>query len=427
MIDIKLLRTNIQKVATELKKKNFTLDVELFSVLDQQRKERQILTESLQAQKNNYAKTIGKLIHAAKTRGESIEELTFRGEELKKNLSESENLMMKIQNEIQEMLENIPNIPDKTVPLGINESSNIEVGRHGEIPNLKFAPADHSDLGAKLSGMDFERAAKITGARFTYLSGAIAQLHRALSNYMLSVHTIEHNYEEVYVPFIVNRQSLFGTGQIPKFEEDLFKLEDSREFYLIPTAEVPVTNIFRGEIIRELPIKLVSHTPCFRSEAGSYGKDTKGMIRQHQFDKVELVQFVEPQHSWSALEELTGHAKSILQRLELPHRCVVLCGGDLGFASAKTYDLEVWIPSQNTYREISSCSNFTDFQARRMKTKYRNTRTGNIDFVHTVNGSGLAVGRTLVAILENYQSKDGSITIPEVLRPFMNGLEKIKE
>ena len=426
MIDIKLLRTNIQKVATELKKKNFTLDVELFSVLDQQRKERQILTESLQAQKNNYAKTIGKLIHAAKTRGESIEELTFRGEELKKNLSESENLMMKIQNEIQEMLENIPNIPDKTVPLGINESSNIEVGRHGEIPNLKFAPADHSDLGAKLSGMDFERAAKITGARFTYLSGAIAQLHRALSNYMLSVHTIEHNYEEVYVPFIVNRQSLFGTGQIPKFEEDLFKLEDSREFYLIPTAEVPVTNIFRGEIIRELPIKLVSHTPCFRSEAGSYGKDTKGMIRQHQFDKVELVQFVEPQHSWSALEELTGHAKSILQRLELPHRCVVLCGGDLGFASAKTYDLEVWIPSQNTYREISSCSNFTDFQARRMKTRYRNTRTGNIDFVHTVNGSGLAVGRTLVAILENYQSKDGSITIPEVLRPFMNGLEKIK-
>ena len=426
MIDIKLLRTNIQKVATELKKKNFTLDVELFSVLDQQRKERQILTESLQAQKNNYAKTIGKLIHAAKTRGESIEELTFRGEELKKNLSESENLMIKIQNEIQEMLENIPNIPDKTVPLGINESSNIEVGRHGEIPNLKFAPADHSDLGAKLSGMDFERAAKITGARFTYLSGAIAQLHRALSNYMLSVHTIEHNYEEVYVPFIVNRQSLFGTGQIPKFEEDLFKLEDSREFYLIPTAEVPVTNIFRGEIIRELPIKLVSHTPCFRSEAGSYGKDTKGMIRQHQFDKVELVQFVEPQHSWSALEELTGHAKSILQRLELPHRCVVLCGGDLGFASAKTYDLEVWIPSQNTYREISSCSNFTDFQARRMKTRYRNTRTGNIDFVHTVNGSGLAVGRTLVAILENYQSKDGSITIPEVLRPFMNGLEKIK-
>ena len=426
MIDIKLLRTNIQKVATELKKKNFTLDVELFSVLDQQRKERQILTESLQAQKNNYAKTIGKLIHAAKTRGESIEELTFRGEELKKNLSESENLMMKIQNEIQEMLENIPNIPDETVPLGINESSNIEVGRHGEIPNLKFAPADHSDLGAKLSGMDFERAAKITGARFTYLSGAIAQLHRALSNYMLSVHTIEHNYEEVYVPFIVNRQSLFGTGQIPKFEEDLFKLEDSREFYLIPTAEVPVTNIFRGEIIRELPIKLVSHTPCFRSEAGSYGKDTKGMIRQHQFDKVELVQFVEPQHSWSALEELTGHAKSILQRLELPHRCVVLCGGDLGFASAKTYDLEVWIPSQNTYREISSCSNFTDFQARRMKTRYRNMRTGNIDFVHTVNGSGLAVGRTLVAILENYQSKDGSITIPEVLRPFMNGLEKIK-
>ena len=426
MIDIKLLRTNIQKVATELKKKNFTLDVELFSVLDQQRKERQILTESLQAQKNNYARTIGKLIHAAQTRGESIEELTFRGEELKKNLSESENLMMKIQNEIQEMLENIPNIPDKTVPLGINESSNIEVDRHGEIPNLKFAPADHSDLGAKLSGIDFERAAKITGARFTYLSGAIAQLHRALSNFMLSVHTIEHNYEEVYVPFIVNRQSLFGTGQIPKFEEDLFKLEDSREFYLIPTAEVPVTNIFRGEIIRELPIKLVSHTPCFRSEAGSYGKDTKGMIRQHQFDKVELVQFVEPQHSWSALEELTGHAKSILQRLELPHRCVVLCGGDLGFASAKTYDLEVWIPSQNTYREISSCSNFTDFQARRMKTKYRNTRTGNIDFVHTVNGSGLAVGRTLVAILENYQSKDGSITIPEVLRPFMNGLEKIK-
>tara|TARA_A100001015_G_scaffold62342_1_gene68706 strand:- start:5254 stop:6534 length:1281 start_codon:yes stop_codon:yes gene_type:complete len=426
MIDIKLLRTNIQKIATELNKKNFTLDTELFLALDKLRKERQIITESLQAQRNNYAKTVGKLIQSAKIKGESVEELTSRGDVLKKNLAESENLMVEIQNEIQEMLETIPNIPDRTVPLGNDESSNLEISRYGKVPNLMFEPADHSYLGAKLSGIDFDRAAKITGARFTFLSGAIAQLHRALSNYMLSVHTVEHNYEEVYVPFIVNRQSLFGTGQIPKFEEDLFKLEDSREFYLIPTAEVPVTNIFRGEIIQELPIKMVSHTPCFRSEAGSHGKDTKGMIRQHQFDKVELVQFVEPQNSWSALEELTHHAKTILQRLELPHRCVMLCGGDLGFASAKTYDLEVWIPSQNTYREISSCSNFTDFQARRMKTRYRNINTGSLDLVHTVNGSGLAIGRTLVAILENYQSKDGTITIPEVLRPFMNGLEKIR-
>ena len=426
MIDIKLLRTNIQKIATELNKKNFTLDTELFLALDKLRKERQIITESLQAQRNNYAKTVGKLIQSAKIKEESVEELTSRGDVLKKNLAESENLMVEIQNEIQEMLETIPNIPDRTVPLGHDESSNLEISRYGKVPNLMFEPADHSYLGAKLSGIDFDRAAKITGARFTFLSGAIAQLHRALSNYMLSVHTVEHNYEEVYVPFIVNRQSLFGTGQIPKFEEDLFKLEDSREFYLIPTAEVPVTNIFRGEIIQELPIKMVSHTPCFRSEAGSHGKDTKGMIRQHQFDKVELVQFVEPQNSWSALEELTHHAKTILQRLELPHRCVMLCGGDLGFASAKTYDLEVWIPSQNTYREISSCSNFTDFQARRMKTRYRNINTGSLDLVHTVNGSGLAIGRTLVAILENYQSKDGTITIPEVLRPFMNGLEKIR-
>mgnify|MGYP001174931384 FL=1 len=426
MIDIKLLRTDLQRVAAELKRKNFNLDSALFLALDQQRKDRQILTELLQAQKNKYAKEIGKLIQTARAEGTNIEEHTAKGEVLKKKLTASENSMVQIQNEMQEMLEDIPNIPHQTVPVGSNEADNLEISRYGEIPKLSFDPADHSDLGVKLSGIDFERAAKITGARFTYLSGTIAKLHRALSNFMLDVHTSEHNYKEVYVPFIVNRESLFGTGQLPKFEEDLFKLEDSRAFYLIPTAEVPVTNIFRGEIIQELPIKLVSHTPCFRSEAGSHGKDTKGMIRQHQFDKVELVQFVEPQHSWSALEELTHHARSILQRLELPHRCIALCGGDLGFASAKTYDLEVWIPSQSKYREISSCSNFTDFQARRMKTRYRNLRTGNLDLVHTVNGSGLAVGRTLVAILENYQSKDGSITITEVLRPLMNGLEKIK-
>jgi len=426
MIDIKLLRTDLERVAAELKRKNFVLDTALFLALDQQRKDSQILTELLQAQRNKYAKEIGKLIQTARAEGTNIEEHAAKGEELKKTLTASENSMVKIQNEMQDMLEDIPNIPHKTVPVGTDDAGNLEISRYGEIPKLSFDPADHSDLGIRLSGIDFERAAKITGARFTYLSGTIAKLHRALSNFMLDVHTSEHNYKEVYVPFIVNRESLFGTGQLPKFEEDLFKLEDSREFYLIPTAEVPVTNIFRGEIIQELPIKLVSHTPCFRSEAGSHGKDTKGMIRQHQFDKVELVQFVEPQHSWSALEELTQHARSILQRLELPHRCIALCGGDLGFASAKTYDLEVWIPSQSKYREISSCSNFTDFQARRMKTRYRNLLTGTLDLVHTVNGSGLAVGRTLVAILENYQSKDGSVTIPEVLRPLMNGLEKIK-
>jgi seryl-tRNA synthetase len=328
-----------------------------------------------------------------------------------------------IQAEWDDFVNAIPNIPADEVPEGKSEEDNVELRRWGMPRSFHFPVKDHVDLGADLGGLDFEVATKITGARFAVLRGGVARLHRALAQFMLETHITEHGYEEVNVPFIVNRDSLFGTGQLPKFEEDLFKLTDDREFFLIPTAEVPVTNIYRDEIVdeAELPIKLVCHSPCFRSEAGSHGRDTRGMIRQHQFEKVELVKFVRPEESDAALEALVGHAEAILQKLGLPHRTVILCGGDIGFSSAKTYDIEVWVPSQNKYREISSCSNFRDFQARRMLARYRNKETGKPELLHTLNGSGLAIGRTLLAVLENYQQEDGSVIIPEVLRPYMGG------
>jgi seryl-tRNA synthetase len=329
-----------------------------------------------------------------------------------------------VQSQLDALLQGIPNIPDSSVPEGQNEDDNIEVRRWGTPKTFDFKVKDHVDLGANLGGLDFDTAAKITGSRFAKMSGSIARLHRALTQFMLNTHIEEHGYEEVYVPYIVNADSLFGTGQLPKFEEDLFKLDDERNYYLIPTAEVPVTNIHRNDIVDSLPIKYVSHTPCFRSEAGSSGRDTRGMIRQHQFEKVEMVQFVHPSESTQAHEDLTAQAESLLQKLDLPYRTVVLCGGDLGFSAAKTYDIEVWLPSQDTYREISSCSNFTDFQARRMKARFRNSE-GKTEFLHTLNGSGLAVGRTLIAVLENYQQADGSISIPEVLQPLMGGLTRI--
>ena len=425
MLDPKLLRSDINAVAECLKIKRYELDTDTFLALEDQRKTLQLAAESLQQERNSYSKTMGKLIGEAKATGEDIEPLKARGEQLKADSAAADTALAEVQEALSTMLQGIPNIPHQSVPEGNDEDDNVEVRRWGEPRTFDFEIKDHVDLGAAVSGLDFDNAAKITGSRFSQMRGGLASLHRALTQFMLNTHIQEHGYEEVYVPYIVNRDSLFGTGQLPKFEEDLFKLEDEREFYLIPTAEVPITNIYRDEIVDTLPIKLVAHTPCFRSEAGSYGRDTRGMIRQHQFEKVEMVQFVHPEESWDALEALVGHAETILQKLELPYRTVVLCGGDLGFAAAKTYDIEVWLPSQDKYREISSCSNFGDFQARRMKARYRNAE-GKPELLHTLNGSGLAVGRTLLAVMENYQQADGSIAIPDVLQPLMNGQTHIK-
>ena len=425
MLDPKLLRSDINAVAECLKIKRYELDTDAFLALEDQRKTLQLAAESLQQERNSYSKTMGKLIGEAKAKGEDIEPLKAKGEQLKADSAAADTALAEVQEALSTMLQGIPNIPHQSVPEGNDEDDNVEVRRWGEPRTFDFEIKDHVDLGAAVGGLDFDNAAKITGSRFSQMRGGLASLHRALTQFMLNIHIQEHGYEEVYVPYIVNRDSLFGTGQLPKFEEDLFKLEDEREFYLIPTAEVPITNIYRDEIVDTLPIKLVAHTPCFRSEAGSYGRDTRGMIRQHQFEKVEMVQFVHPEESWDALEALVGHAETILQKLELPYRTVVLCGGDLGFAAAKTYDIEVWLPSQDKYREISSCSNFGDFQARRMKARYRNAE-GKPELLHTLNGSGLAVGRTLLAVMENYQQADGSIAIPDVLQPLMNGQTHIK-
>ena len=425
MLDPKLLRSDINAVAECLKIKRYELDTDAFLALEDQRKTLQLAAESLQQERNSYSKTMGKLIGEAKAKGEDIEPLKAKGEQLKADSAAADTALAEVQEALSAMLQGIPNIPHQSVPEGNDEDDNVEVRRWGEPRTFDFEIKDHVDLGAAVGGLDFDNAAKITGSRFSQMRGGLASLHRALTQFMLNTHIQEHGYEEVYVPYIVNRDSLFGTGQLPKFEEDLFKLEDERDFYLIPTAEVPITNIYRDEIVDTLPIKLVAHTPCFRSEAGSYGRDTRGMIRQHQFEKVEMVQFVHPEESWDALEALVGHAETILQKLELPYRTVVLCGGDLGFAAAKTYDIEVWLPSQDKYREISSCSNFGDFQARRMKARYRNAE-GKPELLHTLNGSGLAVGRTLLAVMENYQQADGSIAIPDVLQPLMNGQTHIK-
>ena len=425
MLDPKLLRSDLNAVAESLLTKGYTLDCEAFLALEAQRKALQLAAEAVQQERNAYSKSMGKLIGEAKAKGDDIEPLKAKGEQLKNDSAVADAALTEIQGQLDSLLQGLPNIPHSSVPAGKTEDDNIELHRWGTPRPFDFEIKDHVDLGDGFDGLDFDVAAKITGSRFSVMRGGLASLHRALTQFMLNTHINEHGYQEVYVPYIVNRESLFGTGQLPKFEEDLFKLDDEREFYLIPTAEVPITNLYRNEIVDSLPIKYVSHTPCFRSEAGSYGRDTRGMIRQHQFEKVEMVQFVHPDKSWDALDSLVGHAEAILQKLELPYRSVILCGGDLGFSAAKTIDLEVWLPSQEKYREISSCSNFADFQARRMKARFRNTE-GKPELLHTVTGSGLAVGRTLVAVIENYQQADGSIAIPAVLQPLMNGLTEIR-
>ncbi|MDD9889694.1 MAG: serine--tRNA ligase [Gammaproteobacteria bacterium] len=422
MLDPKRIRNEANILAEKLRLKKFDLDIEKLAILDGQRKALQLETEALQNERNSKSKLIGK----AKAAGEDVSEIMAGMESIKKALESKKEKLDELQNALNDYLQGVPNIPDDDVPAGDDESANKIVDTWGSPAQFEFEIKDHSELGEALDlGLDFATATKLTGARFVVMQGHIARLHRALIQFMLDIHTNEHGYRELNVPYIVNAESLYGTSQLPKFGEDLFKLEHEQDFYLIPTAEVPVTNIVRDEILEaeNLPLKYTAHTPCFRSEAGSYGKDTKGMIRQHQFEKVELVQIVKPSESGAALEELTKHAEVILQRLELPYRKVVLCGGDLGFGSAKTYDLEVWLPSQGTYREISSCSCFTDFQARRMQARWRNPDTGKPELVHTLNGSGLAVGRTLVAILENFQREDGSVQIPAALKPYMNGVE----
>lgn len=423
MLDAKLLRANLQEVADLLKKKNYQLDVARVTELEAQRKTIQTETEQLQNDRNSRSKNIGK----AKAAGEDIAPLIAEMNSMGERLDECKAKLSDVQAQLDDILSGVPNLPHESVPEGADEEDNVTVLTWGEPRQFDFEPKDHVDVGAGLNGLDFETAAKLTGSRFATMSGQVAQLHRALIQFMLNLHTQEHGYEEVYVPYIVNSETLYGTGQLPKFAEDLFKVGAENEWYLIPTAEVPVTNMYRGEILDadQLPKRFTAHTPCFRSEAGSYGRDTRGMIRQHQFEKVELVHLVEPEKSFDALEELVGHAEKVLQLLNLPYRKVILCGGDLGFSATKTYDLEVWLPGQDKYREISSCSNCLDFQARRMQLRWRNPETGKPELLHTLNGSGLAVGRTLVAILENYQNADGSVTIPEALRPYMNNAEQI--
>ncbi|QYN45057.1 MULTISPECIES: serine--tRNA ligase [unclassified Gilliamella] len=429
MLDPNLLRNELDLVATKLARRGFKLDVDSIRQLEEKRKVLQVETESLQAERNARSKAIGE----AKARGEDItsvrEEVNKLGERLNSAKAELEILL----NQIKDIASNIPNIPDDSVPDGKDENDNVEISRFGTPRTFDFPVQDHVALGERFGGLDFAAGVKLTGARFVVMKSQIARLHRAITQFMLDLHTEQHGYAEIYVPYLVNKATLFGTGQLPKFAGDLFHTKpldeeaESSNYALIPTAEVPVTNLVRDEILdeNELPLKMTAHTPCFRSEAGSYGKDTRGLIRMHQFDKVELVQIVKPEESMQALEELTAHAEKVLQLLELPYRKIVLCTGDMGFGSCKTYDLEVWVPAQNTYREISSCSNMWDFQARRMQARYRSKADNKTYLVHTLNGSGLAVGRTLVAIMENYQQADGSIKIPSVLVPYMNGVEVI--
>ncbi|WP_374683306.1 serine--tRNA ligase [Accumulibacter sp.] len=424
MLDIQHLRSDIDALAERLATRGFVLDKTAFQNLESERKTLQTRTQDLQASRNSLSKQVGML----KARGEDAAPVMAQVAALKSELEANELRLGELLQELDAFLAVLPNLPDESVPIGKSEADNVEVRSWGAPRAFDFAVKDHVDLGEALGELDFATAAKIAGTRFSLLRGQLARLHRALAQFMLDTHTVEHGYTEVYAPYLVNAASLHGTGQLPKFEEDLFKImrADAEPLYLIPTAEVPVTNIVRGEILAAdaLPLKLVCHTPCFRSEAGSYGRDTRGMIRQHQFDKVELVQIVAPEASLAAHEELTGHAETILEMLELPYRRVTLCSGDMGFSATKTYDLEVWLPAQNAYREISSCSNFGAFQARRMQARYRNERN-RTELVHTLNGSGLAVGRTLVAIMENFQHPDGSVSVPVVLRPYMGGLERI--
>lgn len=425
MLDSRIVRTEPQQVAEQLAARGFTLDVTALTTLEARRKEVQMHTEQLQAERNSSAKSIGQ----AKARGEDIAPLLAAVEQMGSDLDNAKQELADIQSQLDDILLGVPNIPHGSVPVGADEDANVEVRRWGEPAAFEFPVKDHVELGENLGQLDFANAAKLSGARFAVMRGGIARLHRALAQFMLNTHTGENGYQEHYTPYLVQASALQGTGQLPKFEEDLFRIdrEEQAPLYLIPTAEVSLTNLVSGEILgaEQLPVKMVAHSPCFRSEAGASGRDTRGMIRQHQFDKVELVQIVHPEQSFAALEELTGHAEKILQALELPYRVMALCTGDMGFSASKTYDLEVWVPSQDKYREISSCSNCTDFQARRMQARFRNPATGKPELVHTLNGSGLAVGRALVAVLENYQQADGSIRVPDVLIPYMGGMTVI--
>ena len=422
MLDSRLLRTDLETVAARLAARGFSLDTGRLAELEEHRKAGQVRTQDLQAERNRRSKSIGK----AKAAGEDIQPLLAAVADLGEQLKAAEAELNELQAELTAIALGIPNLPHASVPVGKDEQDNVEIRRWGEPPRFDFQPSDHADLGAHLGLMNFDQGAKLAGSRFTVLSGPLARLHRALAQFMLDTQTGEHGYTELNVPFLVNAETLTGTGQLPKFEEDLFRCAADPGYYLIPTAEVPVTNLVRGEILERLPLKYCAHTPCFRSEAGSYGRDTKGMIRQHQFEKVELVHIVAPDRSWEALETLTGHAEAILQKLQLPYRVMALCTGDMGFSAAKTYDLEVWLPGQRKYREISSCSNCTDFQARRMQARRRNPETGKPELVHTLNGSGLAVGRTLVAVMENYQDGAGRIRVPEALKSYMGNIEWIE-
>ncbi len=428
MLDIQLLRSDAEGVAARLQTRGFELDIAAFQALEAQRKTMQTRTQELQAKRNACAKQVG----MAKAKGQDPAPIMAEVAQIGDELKQLETSLPQVLQAVDALLAQIPNLPHASVPVGASEADNVELRRVGAVPQFDFAVQDHVALGEGLGGLDFETAVKIAGARFSLLKGGLARLHRALAQFMLDTHVDQHGYTETYVPYMVNADSMRGTGQLPKFEEDLFHVprqlgeSGQQNFYLIPTAEVPVTNMVRGEILPldSLPLKFVAHTPCFRSEAGSAGRDTRGMIRQHQFEKVELVQIVHPEQSYAALTQLLGHAEVILQKLGLPYRVMQLCSGDMGFSAALTYDIEVWLPAQNTYREISSCSNFESFQARRMQARFRNA-AGKPELVHTLNGSGLAVGRTLVAVLENYQQADGSIVIPAALRPYMGGLEKL--
>jgi seryl-tRNA synthetase len=424
MLDPRLLRNDLDNTTRLLARRGYTLDTSRFLALEEKRKALQVRTQELQAARNTRSKSIGR----AKAAGEDIAPLLKEVEGLGDQLKAADEQLGRIQDELNDILMDIPNVPHDSVPDGRDEEDNTEMRRRGEPRTFDFAVKDHVDLGEALGQLDFETAAKLSGSRFCTMQGPLARLHRSLIQFMLDTHSREHGYTEVYVPYLVNSDSLRGTGQLPKFGEDLFAMRGEPGLYLIPTAEVPVTNLARGEIIEgdAMPRRFVAHTPCFRSEAGSYGKDTRGMIRQHQFEKVELVQLARPADSWDALEALTGHAEAILQRLELPYRVVTLCTGDIGFSAAKTYDIEVWLPGQQKYREISSCSNFLDFQARRMQARWRNPETGKPELLHTLNGSGLAIGRTLVAVMENYQQADGSISVPSVLQQYMGGIDLIR-
>jgi seryl-tRNA synthetase len=423
VIDSKLLRSDPDTVARNLARRGFALDVTALKALDEKRKVAQVQSDQIRSERNAHAKAVG----MAKGRGEDIAPLIAKGDELTRNMAAVDKQLADIQAEVDSLVASLPNLLHESVPEGRDETANVEVRRWGEPRKFDFQPKDHVVLGEALRGLDFEAASRISGARFVVMRAGIARLHRALGQFMLDLHTSQHGYTEVYVPYLVQPPALFGTGQLPKFKQDLFAVNGDQEFHLIPTAEVPVTNLVRDQIIpaEQLPLKFVAHTPCFRSEAGAAGKDTRGMIRQHQFDKVEIVQIVRPADSYAALETLTANAEEVLKRLELPYRVMALCAGDIGFGSAKTYDLEVWLPGQGAYREISSCSNFEAFQARRMQARWRNPETGKPEPLHTLNGSALAVGRTLVAILENYQAADGTVTVPAALKPYMGGIERI--